>query len=137
MFDVRGSGGVERAGELGRDAERVGYRRRSAAERDIERLSGDVSLGKIGAHPFDTGGNRRHDGRVRQAGSDQPLEFSDELMHTLWRQIDTKDFDGDEAIAIGIESAKHGPKSAGTNLMENPEWTEGVWRRSSRSVRVQ
>jgi hypothetical protein len=58
-------------------------------------------------------------------------------MHTLRRQIDSKDFDGDEPIVIGIERPKYRTESAGANLMENPEWTEGVWRRSTRNVRLQ
>ena len=72
-----------------------------------------------------------------QRGVDQPLEFGDELMHALGRKVQSKEFDGDEPIAVRIERPKHGSQCAGANLMENPEWTEGFWRRGTRSVRVQ
>ena len=58
-------------------------------------------------------------------------------MDALGRQIEPEQLDGDETIAIGIEGAKDGSRCAGANLMENPEWTEGFWRRGTRSVRVQ
>jgi hypothetical protein len=59
------------------------------------------------------------------------------LMDALGREIESKDFDGHETIVIGIERPKHRSQCAGANLMENPEWTEGLWRRSTRSVRLQ
>jgi hypothetical protein len=68
---------------------------------------------------------------------DQALEFSDELMHALGWKVEPKHFDRDEAIAIRVERMKHGSQCAGANLMENPERTEGFWRRRTRSVRVQ
>jgi hypothetical protein len=74
---------------------------------------------------------------MRHRGGDQPLEFGDELMDALGREVQPEEFDGDEPVAIRIERPKHGPQGAGANLMENPEWTEGFWRRSTRSVRVQ
>ena len=74
---------------------------------------------------------------MRQPGGDQPLEFGDELMDALGRQIESKEFDGHETIMVRIERPKHRSQCAGANLMENPERTEGLWRRSTRSVRVQ
>jgi len=58
-------------------------------------------------------------------------------MHTLGRQVESKEFDGDEPVAIRIEGPKDRSQCAGANLVENPEWTEGFWRRGTRSVRVQ
>ena len=58
-------------------------------------------------------------------------------MHALGRQIEPECLDGDEAILIGIVRTEDGAHCTGANLMENPEWTESVWRRSSRSVRLQ
>ena len=136
MFDVDGRCGVERAGELRRHAQRIGDRRRSVPERDIERLADNVVLREIGAHALDAGGPWPDDRGMRHRGGDQPLEFSNELMHALGRQVESKEFDGDEPVAIRIECPKHRPQSAGANLVENPEWTEGL-RRSTRCVRVQ
>ena len=72
-----------------------------------------------------------------QRGIDQLLEIVDELMDELGGKVQPKVFNGDKAIAVGIERPKHGSQCAGANLMENPEWTEGFWRRGTRSVRVQ
>jgi hypothetical protein len=65
------------------------------------------------------------------------MEFGDKLMHALGRQIESKELDGDKAVAIGIKRAKHGAQCAGADLMENPEGTEGLWRRSTHSIRLQ
>ena len=69
--------------------------------------------------------------------SDQPLEVGHELMDALWRQVESKMFDGNKPVPLRIECPKHRSQGAGANLMENPEWTEGFWRRVTRSVRVQ
>jgi hypothetical protein len=74
---------------------------------------------------------------MRHAGGDQPLELADEAMRALRRQVESEKFDGDEPVTIRIEGPEDGSQCTGANLMENPEWTEGVWRRSTRSVRVQ
>jgi hypothetical protein len=71
------------------------------------------------------------------AGNDQSLEFGNELMDPLGREVESEEFDGHEALVVRIERPKHGSQCAGANLMENPEWTEGFWRRGTRSVRVQ
>ena len=137
MFDVDPGGSVEGAGQLRGHPQRVGDRRRSVSKRDVERLGGDVILGQIRGHTVDSGGHGLDNGRPRQTGGDQTLEFGNELMDALGRQVELKEFDGHEALAVRIERAKHGSQRAGANLMENPEWTEGFWRRRTRSVRVQ
>jgi hypothetical protein len=71
------------------------------------------------------------------AGSDQPREVGDELMDPLGRKVESEEFDGHETIVVRIEGPKYGTQCTGANLMENPEWTEGFWRRGTRSVRVQ
>jgi hypothetical protein len=68
---------------------------------------------------------------------DHALEFGDELMDALGRKVQPKEFDGHETIVIRIERPKHGAQCTGANLMENPEWTECLWRRRTRNVRVQ
>jgi hypothetical protein len=74
---------------------------------------------------------------MSEAGRNQPFELSHQLVDAFGRQIEPERFDRDEPIAVGIVRAKDGPYSTGANLMENPEWTENVWRRRSRSVRLQ
>ena len=74
---------------------------------------------------------------MSEAGRNQPFELSHQLMDTFGWQIEPEGFDGDEPIAFRIVRAKDGTYSTGANLMENPEWTENVWRRRSRSVRLQ
>ena len=130
-------GGVERAGQLPGDPQGIDGRHRALSNRDVEGFGGDVILGEIGHHARHPGRDRRDNRRVRQLDRNQPLELGDELMDTLGRQIESKQFDGDETIVVRIVRAKDGSRCAGANLMENPERTEGVWRRSTRSVRVQ
>ena len=71
------------------------------------------------------------------ARSDQPLEVGYEVMDPFGRKVESEEFDGHETIVVRIECPEHGSQCAGANLMENPEWTEGFWRRGTRSVRVQ
>jgi hypothetical protein len=107
------------------------------SKRDIERLGDNVVLGQISVHAQDAGRERRDNGRMLHACRDQPLEFGDESMDPLGRKVESEEFDGHETIVVRIECPEHGSQSAGANLMENPEWTEGFWRRGTRSVRVQ
>jgi len=74
---------------------------------------------------------------MREPRRNQPFELSHQLMDAFGRQIEPERLDRDEPIAFGIVRAKDGTYSTGANLMENPEWTENVWRRRSRSVRLQ
>jgi hypothetical protein len=55
----------------------------------------------------------------------------------IGREIETEQFDGDEAILLGVIGAKYRAKSARTDLMENTKGSEGVRRRGAGSVRVQ
>ena len=59
---------------------------------------------------------------------DQALEFANQLMGTLRRQVEAEDFDRDEAIALRFVRPKHRPQSTGTDLMKYSKWTERVWR---------
>jgi hypothetical protein len=58
-------------------------------------------------------------------------------MHSIGRQIESKSFDREKTVALGIVGPKHGAESAGTNLMENLERPEGSWRCRTWGVRVQ
>ena len=58
-------------------------------------------------------------------------------MDTFGREVESKQLDGDETVAIWIVRTKDRSQLSGANLMENPKWTERVWVRSTGSVRVQ
>ena len=136
--DLDRRGEVERAGQLRRDAQRVAGRRRPVlADGEVERVGGDVILGEKRGDAADAGGERRHQRRVRQIGGDQPLEFGDELMPALRRQVEFEQLDGDEPLARRIVRAKHRSQGSRTNLMKNSKRSEGVRRRSASSVSVQ
>ncbi len=137
MSDVDGGGKIERVRKLARHAQHVGGRTRTIADDDVERVGGDVLLRKIRDNPVDAGGEGRGDARVRESGGNQPLELGDKLMHAFGRQIETEDFDGNQAIAIGFVRTKDRTQSPGTDLMENTKRTERVRRRRAGSVRVQ
>ncbi len=44
-------------------------------------------------------------------------------------EIEAEHFDRDEPVAAGLVRAKHGTERARTNLMENPERPECLWRK--------
>jgi hypothetical protein len=44
---------------------------------------------------------------------------------------------GDQPTGVRLIGAEDGAENAGADLMENPEWSEGVRGRGAGSVRVQ
>jgi len=68
---------------------------------------------------------------------DQLFEFGDELVHTLGRQIETEELDGDEPIAVRFVRAQHRAQRTRTDLMKHAKWTEGIGGRRADSFRVQ
>ena len=74
---------------------------------------------------------------MRQIGGDQALEFGDELMRPLRREIEFEEFHRDEPLARRIVGAKHRPQRARPDLMKNAKRSEGVRRGSASSVSVQ
>jgi bacillithiol biosynthesis cysteine-adding enzyme BshC len=56
------------------------------------------------------------------------LELTCERARLLRCEVETEDFNRNEPIAAGLVRAKNGPQPARTNLMENPEGSERVWR---------
>jgi hypothetical protein len=136
--DPHRGGKVERACELGRDANRIGWRRRSVfAHREVERLRGDVILGQIGPDVDDAGGDRRDERRILEMCRNDPLELGDELMDALRREIEPEQLDRDEPLARRVICAKHRSQRPGANLMKNTKRSERVRERSARSFRVQ
>src|SRR5262247_2267126 len=74
---------------------------------------------------------------MRQIGGDQTLELRDQAVGTFGRQVDAKNFDGNETILLWLVSAKHGAKSTSTDLVKHAKRSEGIGRRSAGSIRVQ
>jgi hypothetical protein len=133
-------GEVEGAGDLCGDANGIGGGGRPViAEHDIERLGGDELLREVGRRACNTGSQGRRDRRVRQIGGDQRLEFADEPMREIWRQVQVKHFHRDGPVVpvfAGLGRTKHRTERSSANLMEHPKSTEGV-RRGSASFPVQ
>jgi hypothetical protein len=73
---------------------------------------------------------------VLEGAARQALQRRDEAMDAVGWEIETKELDGDETIALGIEAPKHRTQRARTDLMKNSKRTEGI-RRRTRSVGVQ
>ena len=136
--DLRGRRDVERARQLRRHPQRAAGRRRSVfANGQVERVGGDVILGEKGGDAADAGGKGRHQGRVREPGGDQLLEFGDQLVRAFRREVEFEQLDGDEPLACRIVRAKHRSQGSCTNLMKNSKPSECVGRRSASSVSVQ
>ena len=132
-------GEVERAGQLRGDAQRVGGRRRpvsrttmsseSAAtyscseirrsRRRCRSRSARRSPGASARRRSAARTRRRADGRARAA---------DRVVNSLTATRRSRS---------GSYARKTGPERPGANLMKNPKWTEGVWRRGAGSFRVQ
>ena len=138
VHDTPGGGDVERAGHLRDHPHHVGRARRATvAEHGLEGVGGHEVLREVRGHTGDAGGDRRGNGRVRQIGGDELLELSDQSVHAIGREIESEELDRDEAVLLGLVRTKHGTERTRPNLMENPEWTECVRRRSAGGFRVQ
>ena len=74
---------------------------------------------------------------MRETGGNQTVEFRDELMRPLRREIEFEEFHRDESLACRIVGAKHRPQRARPDLMKNAKRSEGVRRGSASSVSVQ
>ena len=72
-----------------------------------------------------------------QIGGNKLLERGDELMHALRRQIEAKELDCNEALALRVISAEHRTQRPCTHLMKNTKRSERVWGRSAGWFRVQ
>jgi len=137
-MDVDGGGEVERPAQMGRDAQRViGRRGPVLANREIQRVGGDVLLREKRRNTAHAGGNRPHERRMGQIGRDQLFELSDEPMDAIRRQIEREQLDCNEPFAVCVISAEDRTQRPCTNLMENPKRSERVWGRRAGSFRVQ
>ena len=129
---------IECATKLCRHAKSVGWRRRPViAHDDVEGIGGDEVLREIGRGAGDASGDRCGNRRMRQVGRDELLEFGDELMHALGRNVQAKQLDRHEPILIGFVRAKNWSKRSGSNLMQDAKGTERVGKRRATGFRVQ
>ena len=127
--DARGAREIDRAGQLGDERERFLDRRgRVVPHRDVQRLGGDVFFRPVGHRPFQPGGDRFDDGRVKEGGFGGPAQRVGEQLGLFGDDVEPEDLDGDQAVAGRLICTKNGTKSANTNLMQHPEGAE-CWRR--------
>ena len=138
VFDEPLRGGIECMSQLAHHGQRLGKRQRAPfAYHDIERVAGEVILREVCDDAVETGRDGSRDRRMSKPGLDQPLEFADQLMDALGRQVEAEHFDGNQPIAFRFVRAKHRAQSTGTDLMKYPKWTKGVWRGGAGNFRVQ
>jgi hypothetical protein len=74
---------------------------------------------------------------MRRQSFDQLLQLSHELMRALGRQVGLENLERDQTVEVGLVCAEDGTECAGTDLMKNPKWSEGVGGRRSGGFRVQ
>ena len=67
----------------------------------------------------------------------QPVEFSDETVCSFGRKIELELLDRHQPTGVWLIGTVDRAEHAGPDLMEDPEGSEGVRRRSARSVRMQ
>ena len=60
-----------------------------------------------------------------------------ELVHALWRHIETQELDRDQPRTIGIVRTKHRTERSGTDLMKDPERSERIRGRGTGSFCMQ
>jgi len=81
------------------------------------------------------GGNGLDDGRVEETCVGSAAELFSKGGGLFGGDVESENLDGDESIAIGFVGSKDGTKSANTNLVQDPEWSErGRWSEGSRIV---
>jgi len=136
VADASGSGEVNGTSQLRQERQRpVERRRRVVPHRDVERLGSHIFLGPIRTCPFYTRPNRLDDRRVEQSRICSPRQLVSERLCLLRGDVEAEYLDGNETIAGRLVGAKDGTKSANTNLVQDPEWSErGRWSEGSRIV---
>jgi bacillithiol biosynthesis cysteine-adding enzyme BshC len=126
-------GVVDGAGEGFDERHDIPNRQQPALAQDhIERVSHRVFLGQVGGAAFDTRRDRRGYAGMTDVGRDERFEAIDERFGLIGREVGTKDLYGNEPLASvigGLVGAKHRAQRARTNLMENPERPECLWRK--------
>ena len=135
---VRVGGKVEGSGDLGRNPNGFGRRRRTVlARQDVQRVGGHEILGEIRRDVADAGSERGRDTRMGQVGVDERLQFRDELMNELGEKVQLEELDRDEPIVFGMIRAKNRSECPCANLVKNAKWAECFRVSGARGFRVQ
>ena len=134
--DARGAREVDRASQLREEWQRLVERgRRVVADRDVERLAGDVLLRAVRDRAFDAGGDRLDDRRMEEARIRGARQLVGERLRLFWRDVEPEDLDRDEPIAGGLVRSEDRSKRANTDLMQHPKRAKrGRWSECSRVV---
>src|SRR6185503_13926440 len=64
---------------------------------------------------------------MKQPRIGRSREFLGERLRLFWSDVEPKDFNRNEAVACGFVGTEHGAQRANTNLMQDPERSEGRW----------
>ena len=125
MPDARGTGEVDRAGELGDERQdRCDRRWRVVPHRDVERLGGHVFFRAVGERALDACRDRLDDRRMEQAGLGRARQLVSERLRLLRRDVEAERFHGDQPIALRLVGAENRPQRTYANLMQHPEGSE-------------
>jgi hypothetical protein len=74
---------------------------------------------------------------MREVCGDKTLEFCNELMRALRRQVEFEELDGDEPLQRRIVGSKNRTQCPRADLMKYPKRSEGVGGCVASSVSVQ
>jgi len=123
---------------LSRDSKGFGHRCGTViANHDVEGLGGHEIERQKRRVVRQARGERRGDAHMGQVGRDEPIERGNKPMGVFRWKVEPELLHRDQATRVGLIGAKHGAENASADLMENPEWSEGVRGRGAGSVRVQ
>ncbi len=136
MADSGGSREINRTGELGEKRERPIERRRGVvADRRVERLGGDVLLGTVRDSSLDPGGNRLHDGRMKQTGVGGAGKLVRQELRLLGGDVEPEYLDRHQPVTRRLVGAKNRAEGANADLMQDPKRAErGRWSECDRVV---
>ena len=135
VLNAASGGMVDRGGQRLDQSNRVLDRIPAAvAQNDIERLTKDVFLRQVHGTGIDPCRDWRRDMWVIDVGADKRFEMLYESSRLLGCQFEAKYFDRDQAIVPAFVRAKHRAERARTNLMENLERPECLWRKVQNGI---
>ena len=118
MDDARGGGEIQPSGQLYCYSDRVINRRGTTiAHHHVQRLSGDEILSEISRQVENPRGERRRNGGMGQIGRDQLIQRGGEPMHAVGGDVESEQFDRDEAVLFRFIGSKNRAQGSCANLM--------------------
>ena len=118
---------IERTRDGLDDGHHVGERHWSVARSRIQRVAHDVLGCEIRGVAVQSGCDRCCKSRVGRQTHHQLLERANKRSGLLRCDIETENFDGNQAIAVGRVRAKNRTERSCADLMENPKRPECLW----------